>query len=322
MSIRILYLFGSPNHGDYIADYLFLGLRQLGFDLIDYPKRLPLYEDSFEKIEHFYKKTIHKAICGEDPVLTRENLDIDSFDLIIAENAGIFLDLFRVWRTKERQNLIKSIIKKKKVVVSLLGNDTFWPNLLPTVRYDKDNFKMAIREKCFQPKNIRINKDDFPLYFMVKEENCKYKPPRERSKDVFFSMSTAEKKRKKYNKYFENKFNHKTIKDYFGAIRKHKYGISIYQGGFLCQRDPELGGNTVLCRLRKKGWIPPIIDYKDGKTCIEFSNIRELRKKMKYYNSRPQEYEKLLKNCFNHTLNNFTCKAQAKNLVEWALKNT
>lgn len=321
MPLKILYLFSSPNHGDYIADYLLFGLRELDHDVIDYPKRLPLYEDSFEQIDHFYRKNIHRAICGRDPVLNRENFNIDTFDLIIAENAGIFLNLFNFWNTKENQNLIKDIKRKKKIVVSLLGNDTFWPNVMPTVRYDKNNFKMAIREKCFQPRNIKIKKEDFPLFFTIKEENCKYIPSEERIKDVFFSMAIAGKKREKYAKYYENKYDYKTFDSYFEAIRKHKYGITIYLGGFLCQRDPELGGNTLLCRLRKKRWNSPDIDYKDGKTCLDFSNIRELRKKMNYYNKYPQDYGQLLKNCYNHTVKYFTCKAQARRLVEWVIEN-
>lgn len=321
MPLKILYLFSSATHSDYIADYLLLGLRELGHDVIDYPKRLPLYEDTFEKINHFYRKNIHRVICGKDPVLNRENFDIDTFDLIIAENAGIFLNLFHFWQKKENQNLISCIKKKKKIVVSLLGNDTFWSGIMPTVRYDKDNFKMAIREKCFQPKHIRINKEDYPLYFTVKEENCKYVPPKERNKDVFFSMGIAGKKRTKYSKHFENKYDFKTLDTYFEAIRKHRYGITIYLGGFLCQRDPELGGNTLLCRLRKRGWISTYLDYKDGKSCLEFSSIKELKKKMNYFNNRPQDYEQILKNCHNHTSKYFTCKAQAKRLVEWALKS-
>ena len=179
---------------------------------------------------------------------------------------------------------------------------------------------MAIREKCmFNDEINRKDINDFPLYFTTFEEDCKYVDSSLRE-GVWAGFLFSTKEREEVIKEFGNTKYH-TKEDYYNSLRKAKYGISVYGMGFNCQRDVEIGGNCLLCRKKHEKWIPTKWDYKDGETCIEFSTIKELKEKMKYYDEHPKEYEKLLRSCYNHTIKYFTHEAQAKRLIEWRMKD-
>jgi hypothetical protein len=318
--MKILYLFTSSEFSEYIADYLLYGLRKNGHFVLDYPKREKVYSER-KTPKSSVDSSFHSGLCGTDPIENRNNINISKFDLIIAENAGIFFKIFKFWKKKSNQDLLKTIFSKEKPIICLLTNDVDG-RPLPNLRLNKKGIKMAIREKCLQKNNINIPSNDFPLFFMVKEENCKYVPPLERTEGVFFSMRIYKntRERREFSNYFINNYSYKSLDEYFKAIRKHKYGISIFAGGLLCQRDPELGGNTLLCRMRINEWISPEFDYKNGKNCIEFWDIKDLREKIDYYNDNLEEYEKILKECYNHTIEFFTASAQSKRLIEWGKK--
>lgn len=293
MNIIFYSLIGSRN--DYFTDGLLYGLKKL-YNVIDIPKRTVLYKDSSggfysnKKLWHFRNLV--------------DNVDRETYikpDLIIYDSAVLY-----------KQSNIPSIC--------LLTNDPFDhpPNhVYPNIRIDKP---MAIREKCMQTKEInRKEIKDFPLYCTTSKEDCKYVDSSLRQ-GIWVSFLYPTKEREEIIEEFGNT-KYATKEDYYNSLRKAKYGISINGLGYLCSRSIEIAGNCLLCKKRQPKWEYTDLDYKDGKTCIEFSTIKELKDKMKYYDEHPKEYEKLLKNCYNHTIKYFIYEAQAARLVKWGMKN-
>lgn len=277
---------GSRN--DYLADGLLYGLKKL-YNVIDIPKRLVLYKDSKSGF-YEHKKLWHFRSLTDD--VNRK--PFIKPDLIIFDSAVLY-----------KESDVPS--------VCLLTNDPLNRAPYPNVRIDKP---MAIREKCMHADEInRKDIKDFPLYFTTFKEDCEYVGPNLR-KGNWVSFLFPTKEREEIVKEFGNT-RYATKEDYYNSLRKAKYGISVYGLGFLCQRDAEIGGNCLLCRKKHKKWVYTEWDYKDGKTCIEFSTIKELKEKMKYYDEHPKEYERLLKNCYEHTIKYFTHEAQAERLVNW-----
>jgi hypothetical protein len=181
---------------------------------------------------------------------------------------------------------------------------------------------MAIREKCLQTSLVALPyADDFALHFVVPREHCVHVPLAERPEHVFFSMGVNTRVRKDYAQHFVNQ-QFADAHEYFQAIRRHRFGISIWGGGILCQRDGELAGNTLLCRARFPRYTREYdpLDYADGMDCIEFADLEDLKSKMAHYEANPAEYERLLQACYEKTMNCFTAEAQAERLLQWALK--
>ena len=288
--VNIIFYSLKGDRSDYLTDGLLYGLKKL-YDVIDFPKRTVLYKDSKGG---FYndKKLWHFGSLVD-------NVDRKHFiepDLIIYDSSA-------------------SYKLSKFPFICLLTNDPLSRDPYPNVRINKP---MAIREKCMQSDEINRNDiNDFPLYFTTFKEDCEYVDSSLR-KGVWVSFLFSTKEREEIAEEFGNTIYHNK-EDYYNSLRKAKYGISVYGMGFLCQRDAEIGGNCLLCRKKHERWIYTEWDYKDGETCIEFSTIEELKEKMKYYDEHPKEYERLLKNCYEHTVKYFTHEAQAKRLVDWAI---
>ncbi|MCK5624958.1 glycosyltransferase family 1 protein [Candidatus Pacearchaeota archaeon] len=288
------YSFNS-NRCDYLTDGLLYGLKKL-YNVVDFPKRVVLYEDSYKNNFYTNRNLWHFGNLVDN--INREGTIKP--DLLVCDSVVLY--------------------KKYSIPsVYLLTNDPFEQkyHVYPNIRI---NTPMAIREKCMHTNEIN-KKDikDFPLYFTTFKEDCKYMDSSLR-KGIWVSFLYPTKEREEIIKEFGNtKYN--TKEDYYNSLRKAKYGIGVYGLGFLCQRDIEIAGNCLLCRKRHKKWEYTDLDYKDGETCIEFSTIKELKEKMKYYDEHPKEYKKLLKNCYNHTIKYFIHEAQAKRLVDWRMKN-
>lgn len=300
--MKILFLNSNTKYGDYITDALMYGLILEGHDVLDYPKRQQCYKDCppnyfssrgfwhYGWIEEDKNKYIRYGFMG----------DFKDFDLIILDNASLY--------TQEM---------KKYNILCLLTNDPITRAPMPNIRLVAP---MGIKEKCLQSKDINdINYNDFPLNHTVLKEDCQFVPLDKRTEEVFMSMSIYGEVRKEFAYHFENK-KYYNKEDYFNAIRKAKYGLSIYGEGYNCQRDPELGGNTLLCKYKHPKWIYDETSYRDGVNCIEFSNYDELIYKINYYNNHPDEYNELLKKCYIHTLSYYTMDGQARRLLEWKMK--
>ena len=289
--VNIVFYSLKGSRSDYLTDGLLYGLRKL-YNVIDIPKRLVLYKDSYKNNFYTNRNLWHFGDLVDD--VKRK---VVKPDLIIYDSAILY-----------KQSNIPSVY--------LLTNDPLETGKTPypNVRIDKP---MAIREKCMWNDEInRKDMNDFPLYFTTFKEDCKY--VESLREGVWVSFLSPKKQREEIIKEFGNT-KYDTKEDYYNSLRKAKYGISVYGLGFLCQRDVEIGGNCLLCRKRHEKWEYTEFDYKNGKTCIEFSTIKELKEKMKYYDEHPKEYERLLKNCYEHTIKYFIHEAQAKRLVKWAM---
>jgi len=288
--VNIIFYSLSGSRSDWITDGLLYGLKKL-YNVIDIPKRKSLYEDSSKNNFYANRNFWHFGDLVDDV-----NREIVEPDLMIYDSAALY-----------RQSKIPTVY--------LLTNDPFSHSSYPNAMINKS---MAIREKCMWGDEInRKEINDFPLYFTTFKEDCKYVDSSLRE-GIWVSFLFPTKEREEIIKEFSNT-KYDTKEDYYNSLRKAKYGISVYGKGFLCQRDAEIAGNCLLCRKRHTKWEYTNLDYKDGQTCIEFSTIKELKEKMKYYDEHPEEYEILLKNCYNHTIKYFTHEAQAKRFVKWAI---
>ncbi len=307
--MKILFLFINGDHFDYIADYLLYGLRKLGHTVVDFPRRRAHYEPLPSVVP------IHRQILvGADPVDRSQGLTLSEFDAIIAENPLVLI-------SNKNQDVLGQIMRLDVPRVALLGNDPLNRGPEPNIRLDC-RCKMAIREKCLQTPLVALPyADDFPLHFTVPRELCTYVPPGERPEQIFFSMGLNTHARREYAKHIINQ-QHEVLQDYIRAIRRHRFGISIWGGGILCQRDGELAGNTLLCRARfprySREYDP--WDYVDGVDFIEFADMEDLKSKVAFYDANPGAYEALLKACYEKTLKCFTAEAQAERLLAWAMQ--
>jgi hypothetical protein len=306
--MNILFLFTDGDHFDYIADYTMYGLRRLGHAVLDIPRRRAHYEplDSINIIHR-------QIVVGSDPVDRSVAYRLEDFDLIIAENPCLFM-------TGPSKEMLAQMMHLPAPRIALLGNDPINQGPLPNVRLDY-RCRMAIREKCLQTSTVALPYvDDFPLHFVIPSEYCRYVPPSERSEGAMFSMSLNTRRRSEYAKHFTNQ-QYEDCREYFDAIRRHRYGISIWGGGVLCQRDSELAGNTLLCRARFAKYTRDYdsFDHIDDVDSIEFSDIDDLKNRMAYYDAHPDDYERLLKACYEKTMKYFTAEAQAQRLIEWAV---
>lgn len=299
---KILFLFLNGNHSDYIADALFYGLKEVGHNVLDFPKRECLYKDS--NVSNYYKerKLWHGMFYDTDfNKNKRDKIVLTNFDFIICDNPKIL----------ELQPILKEV--KNKLIV-LQTNDPFTRAPQPNIRVD---FPMAIKEKCLQD-NIVNNTSiqDFPINHTVPEKYVEFVTREKRELGVFFSMSIYGKLREEFADEFVN-LKCDSPEQYFKQLRLHKYGISIMGEGYNCQRDAEIGGNCLLCKYRNPKWIYDETSYRDGINCIEFSDMKELKDKIEYYDSHPEEYDKLLKACYKHTMKYLTSEVQAERLLEW-----
>jgi len=291
--VNIIFYSLSGSRSDWMTDGLLYGLKKL-YNVIDIPKRKSLYEDSSKNNFYANRNFWHFGDLVDD--VNREKYIKP--DLIIYDSAVLY-----------KQSDIPSIC--------LLTNDPLETGATPypSIRVDKT---MAIKEKCMW--NDKINRKDikdFPLCDTTFKEDCKYVDSSLR-KGVWVAFLYPTKEREEIIKEFGNT-KYDTKEDYYNSLRKAKYGISVYGLGFYCRRDVEIGGNCLLCKQRHPKWEYTKFDYKDGETCIEFSTIKELKEKVKYYDEHPKEYEKLLKNCYDHTIKYFTHEAQAKRLLIWVM---
>jgi hypothetical protein len=306
--MKILFLFLHSDHFDYIADYLLFGLRKLGHTVVDAPRRKAHYE-SLPNVNKLHQQ----ILVGPDPIDRSKHYDLDEFDAIIAENASLFM-------ANENKDILRQLIKLEIPRVALLGNDTLNRGPLPNVRLDY-RCKMAIREKCLQATTIALPYvDDFPLHFTIPREYCIHTPPQHKMGSVFFSMGLNTPMRREYANNFTNR-QYDDLNQYFSAIRQHRFGISIWGGGILCQRDSELAGNTLLCRAKFQRYTREYdpFDYIDGVDMLEFSDLEELKQKVAYYDANHQAYKQLLGACYEKTIKYFTAEAQAERLLSWAM---
>ena len=300
---RILFLSLIGTHSDYIADALFYGLKEVGHEVIDLPKRECLYKDSLSSNYYKERNLWHGMFYDKDFNINKrtKNVNVASFDYIICDNAKIVND-----------NPVLLSVKNKLIV--LQTNDPFTRAPLPNIRVD---FPMAIKEKCLQD-DIVNRKDiiDFPINHTVPEKYVEFVPREKRELEVFFSMSIYGDLRKQFADEFTN-LKCDNPEQYFYQLRKHKYGISIIGEGYNCQRDAEIAGNCVLCKYKHPTWTYDETSFRDGINCIEFSSLQELKDKIKYYNEHTDEYDKILKAGFKHVMKYLTSEIQAERLLEW-----
>jgi hypothetical protein len=295
--MKILFLFSSAVHDDMMADQLFGAFRRL-YNAYDYPKRLPMYNIG-SSLPYWGMGSFSKNLLKEDNQDRTQPPNPDDYDLIILECGAIYDQYFPFW--SDKQEFIKKC--QGKPTICLITNDPFTDEPLPSTVLKGKNVLMAIREPEVRklPKDINV----FPMTFMVPESWCKYEPIKE--KHVFASMSPTNELRKELLAKYGQAIWTTNLKTYLDTIREYKYGVSVQGAGWLCQRDAELGGNTLLCLQESPINFPEW--YIDGVDCIKFKTVNELEEKIKKY-----DWETLYKACFKKTINNFTSDATAKRL--------
>jgi len=307
--MKILFLFADENHCDYACDGVYIGLKNLKHIVDAIPLPMALYK---AKPEHFYSRVngFFKNYFNYEPLYSHLKTD---YDAIFMESAGVPYKCFPFYKNNDAfDKLLKSDIPK----CCLLGNDTFTYQPLPNVRYDY-KCKMAIREKQFQTPLVNVPYiNDFPLHFTVPQNWIKYIPEKERTKDIFFSMSPSNSARQDIATYLPLQ-HYETLSGYINAIREHKYGISVYGDGYTCQRDAEIGGNSLLCLYKHPKWKGESGYYSEN-NAIYFNDYTDLKRQVSDI-ERKGEYEEYLKRCYTFTEQNLTCEAQAEKLLEWTI---
>jgi len=313
---RMKIVFHSLNNknGSFGVDSLFHGLHKLGHEIIDLPKREQCYADGGDN--YFTRRGFWRTKWIKDDPLNglRHKYSDDGLyinllkeaDLILYDNAQLYLHMLK------KNPFINKFLTK---TVCMLTNDGYTRAPLPNIRMDKKT-PMLIREKSIQAPNINIPEiNDFNLVFCIDEQDCFYTKPSDKTKGVFMSMSLYGD-RKEYAKEYNNQFK-LNKNDYYSKMRQHKYGLSCPGQGFKCQRDSELGGNTLLCIYKQPKWDYSFNDYRGGVNCIEYESLKDLKEQIKYYDEHDDEYEKLLKACYEHTLKYCTKKSQVKEIIRW-----
>jgi hypothetical protein len=172
---------------------------------------------------------------------------------------------------------------------------------------------MAIREKALQTPIVNLPYSaDFPLHFTIPQAWLGGNDQRE--KDYFFSMSPSNPVRKEFGQKFLNQ-HYTNLGEYLNAIRKHRYGISVYGDGVECQRDPEIGGNSLLA-IYKHNTNNTTKGYYTTDNSISFTSYDDLLVQTKDL-VKSGEYENMRKKCFEFTKQNLTCESHVEKLLDW-----
>jgi hypothetical protein len=300
-------LFTDANHCDYIFDSLYIGAILGGHTVHCYPKPNGLYNCGstlfYSRVNGFFKN----ILSNYTPI---EQID-DDYDAIIFESAGIPYRLFPTYKEINMSRLWNSSTPK----VCVLGNDTFTYQPLPNMRYDY-HCKMAIREKYLQTPIVNTPfTDDFPLHFTIPRSWIR-RGNEQPQKSFFFSMGLSNPTRKEIGQYFINQ-HYTALEAYLHAISNHKYGISIFGDGLECQREPEIGANTLLAIYQHPR---SIIDssYYNSDNSILFKSYDDLIAQTKML-EHTGSYEELRKKCMEFTAQNLTCESQLTRLLRWLL---
>jgi hypothetical protein len=300
--MKILMLGIDPNWRDYIYDFLIHGFRAAGHTVTDCPKTSIVYKDTKNK----YYTIAHKAIMMDD--IYQHELTTD-YDYCFLESAGILLDKYPFWHDK--REFLHDVIKRGNFC-TLLGNDPFTRQPLYNGIYPSLEGKIAIREQ--QSQNIiTFNKPYFPLQFMVPEEYCQFSADNKRENKYFASFGYMNNIRRQLLPSFKNK-RFFDPESYYAEIRNSKFGISIAGDGVLCQRDPEIMANSILCRYDHSGY-----KYEED-NCIYWKSIKDLEYQTEYLMQDEVTYKRMLEASYKEVLAKFTTKAQAQNLLSWCLK--
>jgi len=306
--MKLLFLFADENHCDYAFDGLYIGAVNSGHTVDALPLPLGLCNANekhfYTRVNGFFKDYLKGKIA---PIKQLR----DDYDAIIFESAGIPYKLFPFYKQYGFTQLWNSSIPK----CCVLGNDPFTSQPLPNLRYDY-KCKMAIREKALQTPIVNLPYSaDFPLHFTIPQAWLGGNDQRE--KDYFFSMSPSNPVRKEFSQKFLNQ-HYTNIGEYLNAIRRHKFGLSIFGDGIECQRDVELGGNTLLA-IYKHARSVYDGSYFTTDNAIYYSSYESLIEQTKAL-EKSGEYENMRKKCFEFTKQNLTCESQLYKLLDWLVK--
>lgn len=97
---------------------------------------------------------------------------------------------------------------------------------------------------------------------------------------------------------------------FIGAIAEARIAIDAWGGGDCCARFYEIVGNKTLIAYQKYNIVVPN-PYTDGKNCIEYSSIDELRSKLEDVLSNHSKLIEMTRACVEHTELYHTARARA-----------
>ena len=285
--MRILYL--TDQYLDYLSDEVLYGLRiLLGENVVDFPKKEILYQNSRNKIPSSMVWGNGATAFGLPDISVDRN-DIEKkintgyFDLIINSNC---------WR-------IHSPVYKNLVVLD--GQDHHFLNptyLGKVIAYFK-------RELMWEVKDVQ------PIQFALPDHLVNDSVvPKIKLTHASFSLSPG--LRQEISDLYGSRLIH-DWREYILDIKQSWFAISPKGAGYDCQRHYEILGNAVLC-IYLNSRAPRILreQFVDGINCLTFNSINELKHKIDSCKNPEMLIERGRQSLHEHHLSN----CRAKQLLE------
>jgi hypothetical protein len=323
-------LFFTTTEADYLQDSVLHGLRSLfGKDLIDYPKKNILYENS--KVNDIYGKgfTLYKIL---------DELEVDREDTEGKLKSGYFnLIIFSsIHRQEKLFNNYKKYLHKENTIL-LDGEDT--PALFPNHRLFKKNPFILFQRKHFNrfiyfKREITDETNYYRFMKFLPINISKKMPLPSLLQTISFSipaekiLATLPQKKKIFPKHIVDeevaakvegsftKYAFENEKDYYADLQASKYGITTKRSGWDCMRHYEIAANgAVICfrNLDKRPETCAPHGLMPGVNCISYKNYDDLLGQISKIND--EKYKTLQIESFNWIKSNTTINS-AKKLID------
>ncbi len=315
---------------DYLADSILVGLKDLEYDVIEYPRNQFIYRNDFSKTNNLnvYGRgfTLYN-ILELDLCKSLDKLpeSYDCFDFVIFGSISNQYDLFLE---------IKNKVDKKKIVI-LDGDDT--AALVPYYGkfWRKKIFNSSIHSKYkYFKREITDNTQFYRFYKILPRVITNKIPINKNILKINFSIPKNKIisfdciKNKLFPSHIVDEFVAKNVKgsstdyafsnesEYYKDLQNSKYGITTKRAGWDCLRHYEIAANgAVICfknlNIKPKYCAPH--GLVDGLNCISYSDYTDLMTRINSISD--TEYVMMRSHSLEWVRKN-TCNLLAKYLLE------
>lgn len=299
-------LLGEPMP-EYLSNMVLHGLYFMpDVEVINYPKSVMMYEDTFETVNknNIYGKGF--TIFGTLPTYHGPYEDHDIYEKV-KNNYFDYVIMSYVsarnknWYVSESNPLVKEVIKyyNKKQIILLDGHDEeFW--------FVDEAFEFATYFKRELYGNHR-NQTMYPISFAFPEEKIQETLPKVR---IQAKMKPKPLRIPKTVKY---KYPFKTEQDYYNGYRESLFGLTYKKMGWDCMRHYEIiacrclpfftdidGLPTEVCKTLPKDLIKESVKIRGLYDNFDFYNTEEGNKL--YHDLENKIFEHFKKHCTTRTL--------------------
>ena len=270
---------------DYLADSLLIGLRKIyGQNCIEFPRKKMMYGE-FPSV---YGKgfTIWSKPIKD---IKRNKKNFEDIDLVI-------------YSDYRRQSYVDWRILAK--------NKKFAPRIIYLDGYD-DNYVNPKLKPYFKRELYKNKEGVFPVGFGIPSHLIR--PLNIDKKTQLYQTHVQDTE---FTKNISYKFNKE--KDYYDDLAKSYFGITMKKGGWDCMRHYELLAAGALIMFKNFKFKPKLCNPQ----CpyfVNYSNKKDFMNKIEklFTNNKPNsKYHKILKLQRKWLLENATCSARAKKLIE------